>query len=62
MNLKDSERDQKMFEYLGEGSFEERFGQLIEGSHKIGVPQPIFREISNDEIQKCKEKFEGKKK
>jgi len=61
LNIQVSERDEKIFEFLLEGVFVENFGKLVAAGHKIGEPQPIFREIIDEEVDTWKQVFDGKK-
>lgn len=37
----------------------ERILSLLAANHTLGVPQPIFREIHLEEVQKWKQEFGG---
>lgn len=58
MNIKRTERDDTMFEFLK--GHPERIFDLLQADHQIGEPQPIFREIKEEEIKKWKQEFGGK--
>ena len=59
MNIKRNERDETIFLFLK--GHPERIFDLVPANHQIGEPQPIFREIKEEEIQKWKQEFGGRK-
>lgn len=59
MNLTRTQVHEKLFEHIK--GHPERILTLIPDGHKIGDPQPIFREISNEEMEKWKVRFGGEK-
>lgn len=57
LNVKRTERDETLYEYvLGDPT---KILTLIPAGHQIGNPQPIFREIKQDEIDSFKSRFGG---
>ena len=59
MNIVRSERDETLLEWVK--GHPERIIQLLPGGHQIGEPQPIFREITQAEIDGWKAAFSGHK-
>uniref|UniRef100_A0A7S3N2G1 methionine--tRNA ligase n=1 Tax=Strombidium inclinatum TaxID=197538 RepID=A0A7S3N2G1_9SPIT len=53
--LKRTETHDVLFEFLT--GHPERMESLIPGGHKIGEPQPIFREISEEEMESLKKRY-----
>lgn len=60
MNLKRTADHEKLYAILKQDP--SRLGTLIAAGHQIGEPQPIFREISEEEMNKWKGQFGGEKK
>lgn len=52
-----TERDEKLLEYIK--GHPERIVDLVPAGHQIGEPQPIFREIFPEEVEKWKKAFGG---
>jgi len=60
MNVKRTATHEVLYEHLKDHP--ERLATLVPVGHEIGDPQPIFREISEDEMNKWKAQFGGEKK
>lgn len=59
MALKRTEVHEKIFEHIK--GHAERIDSLVPAGHKIGSPSPIFRQISEEEMNKWKAQFGGVK-
>ena len=57
LNLQRTEHDEKLLQFVKGNP--ERILQLLTPGHKLGEPQPIFREITVAEIEKWKQIFGG---
>ena len=55
MNIKRTQMHETLYEFLK--SDPKRIEELVPANHQIGDPQPIFREISNEEMEKWKKQF-----
>lgn len=53
MNIKRTEREEKLFEFIKDHP--ERILELIKSGHKIGTPNPIFREILDSEVDQWRQ-------
>ena len=53
-----TERDEKLFEWIS--GHPERILQLIPSGHTISEPAPIFREITQAEVDEWRKRFGGK--
>ena len=56
MAIKRTLMHETLYEFLKQDS--QRIEVLVPAGHQIGDPQPIFREISNEEMEKWKKQFE----
>ena len=56
MAIKRTEMHETMYEYLKANAA--RIENLVPAGHQIGEPQPIFREITNEEMEKWKKQFD----
>lgn len=54
-----SERDEVLLKWVLEEP-EKRVFELVPAGHQIGEPQPIFREIKPEEVEKWRQAFGGK--
>lgn len=52
-----AERDETLLQFVK--GHPERINELVPAGHQIGEPQPIFREIAPEEIEKWKKAFGG---
>jgi len=59
MNVKRTATHEVLYEHLKDHP--ERLATLVPAGHQIGEPQPIFREISDEEMNKWKAQFGGEK-
>lgn len=57
MNLKRTKQHETLYEFLKNSP--EKITSLIPAGHEIGEPAPIFRMITDDEMNKWKEQFGG---
>ena len=57
MNLQRTERDETLLLFVK--GRQDRILELLTAGHKLGEPQPIFREISVAEVEVWKTKFGG---
>jgi len=50
MNIKRTELHETLYDHLKKDA--KRIESLVPAGHQIGEPKPIFREISNEEMEK----------
>jgi len=55
MNIKRTETHEIIYDYIK--GHPERLNELVPAGHQIGDPQPIFREISDEEMNKFRSEF-----
>lgn len=57
MNIKRTKTHEILYKYLKDNP--ERVATLVPAGHEIGTPMPIFRNITEQEMLKWKDKFGG---